>query len=80
MMVHRPSIVKTAQHEITVREKLRLGREVMKMATVVPDLLLLPVILLNRLYLIFILPSVCQMSHRNICVVSKKSLKKFEAQ
>lgn len=79
MMVHFPSIVKTAQHEITVREKLRLGREVMKMATVVPDLLL-PVILLNRLYLIFILPSVCQMSHRNICVVSKKSLKKFEAQ
>lgn len=58
MMARLPSILKKAQHKITAREKLHLGREVLKMAAVVPDLsLLLPEILLNHIYLIFLLPS-----------------------
>lgn len=58
MMARLPSILKKAQHKITAREKLHLGREVLKMSAVVPDLsLLLPEILLNHIYLIFLLPS-----------------------
>lgn len=46
------------------------------MATAVPDLLL-PEILLNHLYLIFLLPSVCQILHQNIYVVLKSKVKEI---